>query len=84
MSSNSKRSKVAGMLSKMLSLEEIIVDTVHEMLGISSKEVAEKMNQSDFKKALYDVNSEFYQNDPNILVSAFIREGIDKWGWKLV
>lgn len=78
-----KREKMTSMLSKMVSLEEIIIDTVHEMLGIQTEEVISKMNESEFRKNLYDIHSDFYQNDPNILVASFIREGIDKWGWKV-
>ena len=81
--SNNKREKVTNMLSKMVSLEEIVIDTVHEMTGISTDTVTNKMTNSDFRKQLYDIKSDFYLNDPNILVAAFIREGIDKWGWKI-
>lgn len=78
-----KRAKITGMLSKMVSLEEIIIDTVHEMLGIPTSELTEKMNQSNFKKMLFNTESEYYQNDPNLLVADFLREGISKWGWKV-
>ena len=78
-----KREKITDMLSKMVSLEEIVIDTVHEMMNIPTDLITVKMTESEFRKQLYNVKSDFYLNDPNILVAAFVREGIEKWGWKM-
>lgn len=79
----SKRADTAAMLSKMVDLEEIIIDTVHEMLGKTSAEVTEAMNKSEFRHKLYNNKSDFYLNDPNILVADFLRECCDRFGWRL-
>ncbi len=78
-----KRSDITTMLSKMVSLEEIIIDTVHEMLGLDVGEVTRVMNESRFKKALFNTNADYYQNDPNLLVADFLREGKERFGWNI-
>lgn len=78
------RDNIADELSKIASIEEIIIDTAEEMLGKSNKEVTEAFKKSDCMKKLFDIESEYYKNDINIILAEFIRECMDKRGWKYV
>lgn len=72
---------IAKTLSKMVSVEEVIIDTVCEVYGKPYKEIEDAMNKSEFKKSLFDITSNFYNSDIELLVLEFVQECREKLNW---
>ena len=77
------RSDMSTLLSKAVSIEEIIIETVSEIAGKKIDEVSEAFKVSKCHKNLFDFQSEYYLNDINILVADFLREVHEELGWKI-
>lgn len=77
------RNGVAEALSRSASIEEVIVDTVCEMLGKQKNEVMETFDRSSCRKELYNIKSDYSLNDPTLLVADFLRECKEVFGWEL-
>ena len=78
-----KRGTVGEALSRATSIEEIIIDTVCEMLNKTHSEVSKAFDTSECKKAVYDIKSDYNLNDPTLLVADFLRECKEKLGWEM-
>ena len=68
------KKQTANMLSKAVSIEEIVIDTVSEMLGIDSIVVGEKFSESECCRELFDFSTEYYKNPIDKIVADFIAE----------
>lgn len=77
------RKDVAEALSRSTSIEEVIIDTVVEMLGKKESEVTTAFNNSTCKKKLFDIGDDYRLNDPTLLVADFLRECKDELGWQI-
>lgn len=77
------RPTVGEALSRATSIEEIIIDTVCEMLGKGQSEVSEAFDKSSCKKNVYNIKSDYNLNDPTLLVADFLRECKDTLGWAI-
>lgn len=79
-----KRKDASRLLSRAVSYEEIVIDTVSEMTGHTTQETEELFKQSECSKKLFNFNTDYHLSDINIIVSDFLRECINKRGWKII
>lgn len=78
-----KRQDMSRLLSKAVSIEEIVIDTISEMTGHTTDETEKIFRESECNKKLFDFNSDYYLNDIHIIIADFARECVDKQGWKI-
>lgn len=83
MGDKSNRVNIAEQLSHIVSIEEIVIESVAEMVNKPKKDVEEFYKNSESYKKLYNINSDYYLNDINIIVAEFARECADIKGWKI-
>lgn len=77
------RKDISSKLSHAVSIEEIVVDTVKEMLAKPEEDVLKAFESSDCRKMLFAFDTEYYLNDLNIIVADFLRECRTKLNWEL-
>lgn len=77
------RKDMTELLSKAVSIEEIVIDTVSEMAAKKVSEVSEEFKKSECHKNLFDFSTGYHLNDINLIVADFARECVNNLGWKI-
>lgn len=78
------RKVMPKLLSKAVSIEEVVIDTVVEMTGHTPEEVSEAFSSSDCSNKLFKFSTEYYKNDINIIIADFARECVEKLKWQIL
>ena len=74
---------VADQLSKAVSIEEVVVETVAEMCHQKVEVVSEAFSGSDTSNNLFQFDTGYYLNDIHIIIADFAGECVRKLGWKI-
>lgn len=77
------RKTIAEQLSKAVSLEEVIIDTVAEMCRQKRESVADAFKQSETGVKLYQFDTGYYLNDIHLIIAEFVGECVLKLGWRV-
>lgn len=68
-------------LGKIISIQDILINTVSKIMGKSQEEVEEALKQSSCYAKLNEAKSDYYLSDMTLIVADFKRECEEKYSW---